>query len=111
MSRDNHGIFELVKKVASTITRWFTCIRLLDPHLILLKHLFHDAHDHGSYPSSPEAVKNLIEKYTDKKIANNIRHCGEQQWNSQKIEGRMRLASEWAKKHGVKVICNEWATY
>jgi len=63
------------------------------------------------YPSSPEAVKNLIEKYADKRIANNIRHYGEQRWNTDKIEGRMRLASEWASKHGVKVICNEWGTY
>jgi aryl-phospho-beta-D-glucosidase BglC (GH1 family) len=63
------------------------------------------------YPSSPEAVKDLIRKYTDKRIVNNIRHYGEQRWNAKKIEARMRLASEWAKKHDVKVICDEWGTY
>ena len=63
------------------------------------------------YPSSPEAVKDLIGKYADERIANNIKRYGEQRWNAEKIEDRMKHASEWAKKHGVKIICNEWGTY
>jgi endoglucanase len=63
------------------------------------------------YPSSPEAVKDLMEKYSDEQVTRNIRHYGEQRWNAQKIEGRMKLASQWAKKHGVPVICDEWGTY
>ena len=63
------------------------------------------------YPSSPEAVKDLIGKYTDERIANNIKRYGEQRWNAEKIEDRMKHASEWAKKHSVKIICNEWGTY
>jgi aryl-phospho-beta-D-glucosidase BglC (GH1 family) len=63
------------------------------------------------YPSSPQAVKDLIGKYADERIANNIKRYGEQRWNAEKIEDRMRYASEWAKKHGVKIICNEWGTY
>jgi hypothetical protein len=63
------------------------------------------------YPSSPEAVKDLIEQYSDEEITRNIRRYGEQRWNTERIEGRMKDASEWAKKHGVKIICNEWGTY
>ncbi len=63
------------------------------------------------YPSSPEAVKDLIEKYADERIKNNIKRYGEQRWNTEKIEGRMKLASEWSNKHGVEIICNEWGTY
>ena len=63
------------------------------------------------YPSSPDAVEDLIEKNPDEKIAGNIRRYGEQRWNSKKIEGRMKKASEWATRHGVKVICDEWGTY
>jgi len=63
------------------------------------------------YPSSPEAVKDLIGKYPDQKTANNIKHYGRQRWNAEKIENRMNLASEWANRHGVKIICNEWGTY
>jgi len=63
------------------------------------------------YPSSPESVKDLIGKYTDERIANNIKRYGEQRWNAEKIENRMKRASEWAKKHGVGIICNEWGTY
>jgi aryl-phospho-beta-D-glucosidase BglC (GH1 family) len=63
------------------------------------------------YPSSPEAVKDLIGKYTDQRIANNIKRYGRQRWNAEKIEERMNRASQWAKKHGVKIICNEWGTY
>ncbi len=59
------------------------------------------------YPSSPEAVKDLIGKYADERISNNIKRYGEQRWNAEKIENRMNLASEWAKKHGVKIICDE----
>ena len=63
------------------------------------------------YPSSPEAVKDLTGKYTDKRIVNNIKHYGEKRWNAEKIEGRMKLASKWAERHGVKIICDEWGTY
>jgi len=63
------------------------------------------------YPSSPEAVKDLIEKYADERIKNNIKRYGEQRWNTEKIEGRMKLASEWSNKHGVEIICNEWGAY
>jgi aryl-phospho-beta-D-glucosidase BglC (GH1 family) len=63
------------------------------------------------YPSSPEVVKDLIDKYPDERIRNNIKRYGQQRWNAEKIRNRMKLASEWANKHGVKVICNEWGTY
>ncbi len=63
------------------------------------------------YPSSPETVADLIEKHSDEMIARNIKRYGEQRWNVEKIEGRMKESSEWAKKHGVKIICNEWGTY
>jgi endoglucanase len=63
------------------------------------------------YPSSPEVVKELIGKYSDQRIVNNIKRYGEQRWNTDKIEGRMKLASQWANKYAVKVICNEWGTY
>jgi len=63
------------------------------------------------YPSSPEAVADLIEKYSDEKIARNIKRYGEQRWNTEKIEGRMRKASDWAKRYGVNIICDEWGTY
>jgi aryl-phospho-beta-D-glucosidase BglC (GH1 family) len=63
------------------------------------------------YPSSPEAVKDLMGKYTDQKIVNNIKRYGEQRWNTEKIEDRMKRASAWAKKYDVKIICNEWGTY
>ena len=63
------------------------------------------------YPSSPETVKDLIGKYSNEKIVNNIKHYGQQQWNAEKIENRMKLAFEWAEKHKVKIICNEWGTY
>ena len=63
------------------------------------------------YPSSPEAVKDLLGKYTDERITNNIKQYGRQRWNAEKINNRMKLAFEWAQKHGVKVICNEWGAY
>ena len=63
------------------------------------------------YPSSPEAVRDLVEKYSDDKIARHIEHYGKEQWNRDKIEGKMEEASAWAKRHGVAIICDEWGTY
>jgi aryl-phospho-beta-D-glucosidase BglC (GH1 family) len=63
------------------------------------------------YPSSPEAVEGLIGNYSDERIKRNLRHYGDGRWNAEKIEGRMRLASEWARAHGVEIICDEWGTY
>jgi len=63
------------------------------------------------YPSSPQAVQDHIGKYADEKIDKNIKHYGEQRWNAAKIEGRMKEASQWAKRHNVNVICNEWGAY
>ena len=63
------------------------------------------------YPSTPEAVKGLAEQYSDEEIRRNIKSYGEQRWNTEKIQGKMKNASEWAKKYGVKIICNEWGTY
>ncbi|UCC99520.1 MAG: cellulase family glycosylhydrolase [Phycisphaerales bacterium] len=63
------------------------------------------------YPSCPEAVKDLMGKYADERISNNIERYGEQRWNADKIEDRMKQASEWAKEHGVRIICDEWGVY
>lgn len=63
------------------------------------------------YPSTPEAVAGLIDQYSDEVIRRNIKRYGEQRWNAEKIEGRMKEASKWARKHGVKIICDEWGAY
>jgi aryl-phospho-beta-D-glucosidase BglC (GH1 family) len=63
------------------------------------------------YPSSPEAIEGLLGEYSDERIVSHIRHYGEQRWNADKIEGRMRLASNWAERHGVAIVCDEWGTY
>jgi len=63
------------------------------------------------YPSSPEAVRQLLETGADRQSARHIQHYGQQRWNAAKVEGRLRLASEWAKRHGVPVICDEFGTY
>jgi aryl-phospho-beta-D-glucosidase BglC (GH1 family) len=63
------------------------------------------------YPSSPEAVRGLVGQFADARIQRNLADYGEQRWNAERIAGRIELVSEWARKHGVSVICNEFGTY
>jgi hypothetical protein len=53
----------------------------------------------------------VIKNYSDQRIASHIRWYGQEEWNAKKIEGRMKAAREWADKHGVAIICDEWGTY
>ena len=61
LSQGNENSLVLVSSISlSAIERWFICILLLDPHLMSLGHLFHNAHDHGSLPKPLMVVCNQL---------------------------------------------------
>jgi aryl-phospho-beta-D-glucosidase BglC (GH1 family) len=63
------------------------------------------------YPSSPELVKESLEKTTDERGKGEVRWYGEQRWNAQKIESRIKAATEWGKSHHAVLWCGEFGAY
>ncbi|MBZ0304618.1 MAG: glycoside hydrolase family 5 protein, partial [Anaerolineae bacterium] len=62
------------------------------------------------YPSSPEAVEAVLPQIPGS-LQNVVRLYGEEQWNADKILARIGEAAAWAKKHNVRLICNEFGAY
>jgi aryl-phospho-beta-D-glucosidase BglC (GH1 family) len=63
------------------------------------------------YPSSPEAVKLLLNTIEDEPAKYNLLRYGEDNWNAGRIERELSLAAAWAAKHRVYVTCNEFGAF
>ena len=63
------------------------------------------------YPSSPEAVKLLLDTIPDEPARYNLLRYGEDNWNAQRIERELGAAAAWAAKHHVYVTCNEFGAF
>ena len=63
------------------------------------------------YPSSPEAVKLLLDTIPDDPARYNLLRYGEDNWNAQRIERELGAAAAWAAKHHVYVTCNEFGAF
>ena len=63
------------------------------------------------YPSSPEAVKLLLDTIQDEPAKYNLLRYGEDNWNASRIERELGLAAAWAAKHRVYITCNEFGAY
>ena len=63
------------------------------------------------YPSSPEAVKAVVDSIEDTTIKGYLQDYGSQRWDAAKIEQTLQQAADWAKRYHVRVICNEFGAY
>jgi len=63
------------------------------------------------YPSSPEAVKLLLDTITDDPARYNLLRYGEDNWNAQRIDRELGAAAAWAAKHRVYITCNEFGAF
>ena len=63
------------------------------------------------YPSTPEAVAPLLASLTDAAARAALRAYGEERWNAARIEAQIAKIADWARKHGVRVTCNEFGVY
>ena len=63
------------------------------------------------YPSTPEAVKILLNTVQDEPAKYILLRYGEDNWNAGRIERELGLAAAWAAKHRVFVTCNEFGAY
>ena len=63
------------------------------------------------YPSSPEAVKLLLDAIQDEPAKYNLLRYGEDNWNAARIERELGVAAAWAAKHRVYITCNEFGAF
>jgi hypothetical protein len=63
------------------------------------------------YPSSPEAVKVLLDAIHDDPARYNLLRYGEDNWNAQRIDRELGTAATWAAKHHVYITCNEFGAF
>ncbi len=63
------------------------------------------------YPSSPDAVKLLLDTIQDEPAKYNLLRYGEDNWNAGRIERELGLAAAWAARHGVYITCNEFGAF
>jgi aryl-phospho-beta-D-glucosidase BglC (GH1 family) len=63
------------------------------------------------YPSSPEAVKLVLDTIQDDPARYNLLRYGEENWNAQRIDRELGAAAAWAAKHHVYVTCNEFGAF
>ena len=63
------------------------------------------------YPSSPEAVKSLLDTIHDDPARYNLLRYGEENWNSRRIDRELGAAADWAARHHVYITCNEFGAF
>lgn len=63
------------------------------------------------YPSSPEAVRKAVSLVGQDHLKKALQAYGEERWDAARIEGRIKEAADWAARHGVRLICNEFGAY
>jgi aryl-phospho-beta-D-glucosidase BglC (GH1 family) len=63
------------------------------------------------YPSSPEAVAPLLPKVANPKTRKWLADYGEERWGAERVDRDIAEVAAWAKKHGVRVTCNEFGVY
>lgn len=73
------------------------------PHLPFYKNV--------PYPSSPVAVKSLLDTIEDEPARYNLLRYGEDNWNAARIDRELSAASAWAAKHRVYITCNEFGAF
>ncbi|HEU5132319.1 MAG TPA: hypothetical protein VFT26_09460, partial [Pyrinomonadaceae bacterium] len=73
------------------------------PHLPYYKNI--------PYPSSPDAVKLVLDTVLDEPAKYNLLRYGEDNWNAGRIDRELGMAAAWAAKHRVFITCNEFGTF
>jgi aryl-phospho-beta-D-glucosidase BglC (GH1 family) len=63
------------------------------------------------YPSTPESVAPVAASVPDPLYRLQITRYGQDRWNAERIEAEVNQVAEWAKQHGVPVVCNEFGVY
>ncbi len=63
------------------------------------------------YPSSPESTAKVAAGVPDAVDRLAVIRYGEDRWDGARIEAEVTQVAEWARQHGVPVVCNEFGVY
>lgn len=63
------------------------------------------------YPSSPESAKRVATLVPNEVDRLQVIRYGQEHWDAARLEAEMKQASEWARRRGVPLICNEFGVY
>ena len=63
------------------------------------------------YPSSPDAISRLAVDVPDELSRLHLIRYGHGRWDMTRIEAEIAQVVAWARKHGVRVTCNEFGVY
>src|SRR5262245_10466904 len=63
------------------------------------------------YPSSPEAVRAVLDTVQDEPARYNLLRYGEDRWDAARIDRELGVAAEWAAKRHVYITCNEFGAF
>jgi aryl-phospho-beta-D-glucosidase BglC (GH1 family) len=64
-----------------------------------------------SYPSTPESARKAAAQVPDEINQLYVLRYGVEHWDAARIETEVGFVAQWAKRHGVPVICNEFGIY
>jgi len=63
------------------------------------------------YPSNPEVISPLLPAIDQPSARAALKDYGEVRWDASKVERTIEVAADWARKHDVPLICNEFGVY
>ena len=63
------------------------------------------------YPSSPENAARVAAALPEARDRYEVIRYGQDHWDSSRVEAEINQAAEWAKQHGVPLICNEFGVF
>lgn len=63
------------------------------------------------YPSSPAAVEPAVARQRDPQVQALLRQYGEERWDADDVAQRIGQAVDWAARHRVRLMCNEFGVY
>lgn len=63
------------------------------------------------YPSTPEAVNEMIGTVHDDVAIGALKQYGQDRWGAAKVAAGIQEAADWGKKNGVPVYCGEFGSY
>src|ERR1700691_3241149 len=67
---------------------------------------------HGlKYPSSPESAEAVAPLVPDEVDRLQVIRYGREHWDADRVESEIKQASEWSRRRGVPLICNEFGVY
>jgi endoglucanase len=63
------------------------------------------------YPSSPESAAKVAAGMPDAVDRLTVIRYGQDHWDATRIDAEITQVAEWARQHGVPVVCNEFGVY